>query len=186
MKNRTSIFAATFLGFAVLAPLGACMSSNDGGTGTAGTSGGGSAGTGGPAGGAGTGGHAGGAGTGGASANCSAGGSTGGSSELANFDTMRMIVAAQCGGPGCHNDTQTPHFADDANLYATLTTYVSTMCGNRVLVKPCAPDESAFYLAQRGLCGTLDKMPKGCSDLCTPDNYLEGIRQWIANGAPKQ
>lgn len=75
---------------------------------------------------------------------------------------------------------------DDASLYTTLTTFVSPMCGNRVLVKPCAPDESAFYLAQRGQCGTLDKMPKGCVDLCTPDNYLEGVRQWIANGAPKE
>jgi hypothetical protein len=176
MKNRISICAATFIGLAVLAPLGGCMSSELG-TGTGGTSGGGSSGN------AGSGGHAGG---GGAPVNCSAGGSTGGSSALANWDTMRMIVQQQCGGPGCHNDTQTPHFVDDANLYATLTTYVSTMCGNRVMVKPCFPEESAFYLAQRGECGTLEKMPKGCSDLCTPDSYLEGIRQWIANGAPKQ
>ncbi len=180
MKKRTSILVATFLGLAVVAPLGACMPGNDG-TGTAGTSGGGSSGNAGTAGAAG---GAGAAGTGGA--NCNAGGSTGGSSDLANFDTIRMIVQVQCGGPGCHNDTQTPHLVDDANLYTTLTTFVSTMCGNRLLVNPCSPEESAFYLAQRGQCETLERMPKGCVDLCTPDDYLQGIWQWISNGAPKQ
>jgi hypothetical protein len=28
-------------------------------------------------------------------------------------------------------------------------------------------------------------MPFGCVDQCTPPDYLEGIRQWILNGAPK-
>jgi hypothetical protein len=26
-------------------------------------------------------------------------------------------------------------------------------------------------------------MPLGCVDNCTPADYLEGVRQWIANGA---
>jgi hypothetical protein len=29
-------------------------------------------------------------------------------------------------------------------------------------------------------------MPKGCVDNCTPPDYLDGIKQWIAAGAPKQ
>jgi hypothetical protein len=96
-----------------------------------------------------------------------------------------MIVQLQCGGGGCHNEGQPP-LLFDGDLYARLTTYVSARCGNRLLVKPCAPDESAFYLAQAGRCGAgLERMPKGCVDLCTPDNYLEGIRQWIASGAPR-
>jgi len=182
MKNRSSLTAAMFMGLTVLVAAGACTSNGDtGATGGAGSGGSpGGAGTG--AGRAGSGGTAG----GGASASCSAGHSGGSPSDLADFATVRMIVQVQCGGPGCHNDSQSPHMVDDANLYATLTTFVSPRCGNRVLVKPCAPEESAFYLAQRGQCGTLDKMPKGCTDLCTPDNYLEGVRQWIANGAPKQ
>jgi len=28
-------------------------------------------------------------------------------------------------------------------------------------------------------------MPFGCMDQCTPPDYLEGIRQWILNGAPQ-
>jgi hypothetical protein len=180
MKKRTSIFVAMFLrmalrmafGLTVVAPLGACMSSGDGAGGTGGTSGG-------------TGGHAGGAGTGGAGpANCGAGGSAGGS-DLANYATMMFIVSASCGGPGCHNDTQTPKLFE-GDLYTTLTTYKAAKCGNRFLVNPCSPNDSAFYLAQMGQCAGLDRMPKGCVDNCTPDNYLEGIRQWIANGAPRQ
>jgi len=80
---------------------------------------------------------------------------------------------------------------DATKLYTTLTTYKSKRCGNFFLVKPGAPQESAFYLAQKGgLCKDadtskkpLDQMPFGCSDGCTPDDYLEGVRQWIANGA---
>ena len=55
-----------------------------------------------------------------------------------------------------------------------------------MLVKPCAPEESAFYLAQMGQCGDLAQMPFGCDpkyDNCTPAEKLEGLRQWIANGA---
>jgi hypothetical protein len=124
-------------------------------------------------------------GTGGTgSASCSAGGA-GGSSDKADYATMRLVVTT-CGGPGCHNDSTQPTLVDDANLYATLTTYKSALCGGRVLVKRCAPEESAFYLAQKGECGAgLPQMPLGCVDLCTPPDYLEGIRQWIAKGAPQ-
>ena len=52
-----------------------------------------------------------------------------------------------------------------------------------MLVKPCAPEESAFYVAQKGTCGDVPQMPFGCLpefDNCTPADKLEGIRQWIA------
>jgi hypothetical protein len=107
-------------------------------------------------------------------------------SPLGNWATMREIVGVTCGGGGCHNDNTMPMMVDDATLYTTLTTYKATKCGNRLLVKPGAPQESAFYLAQAAMCGsTLARMPSGCVDNCTPDEYLEGIRQWIAAGAPK-
>ena len=62
-----------------------------------------------------------------------------------------------------------------------------------MLVKPCEPDESAFYRAQAGPCEgvggmALAQMPFGCMPEyanCTPADKLEGIRQWIANGAPR-
>jgi len=80
----------------------------------------------------------------------------------------------------------------DAALYTLLTTYVSKSeesdtCKGKVLVKPCHPEESSFYLSQAGMCGTLAIMPNGCRpeyDNCTPNDMLEGIRQWIAKGAP--
>lgn len=100
---------------------------------------------------------------------------------------MHEIVFTLCGGSGCHQPGDTPPaLLDDAKLYSTLTTFVSKKCGNRVLVKPGSPEDSAFYLAQAGQCGSsLAKMPFGCVDQCTPPDYLEGIRQWILNGAPK-
>jgi hypothetical protein len=106
---------------------------------------------------------------------------------LANFATMHEIVFTLCGGSGCHQPGDTlPTLLDDAKLYSTLTSYVAKKCGNRVLVKPGSPEDSAFYLAQAGRCGdTLSRMPFGCVDQCTPPDYLEGIRQWIQNGAPK-
>jgi hypothetical protein len=61
-------------------------------------------------------------------------------------------------------------------------------CGQRLLVKPCAPEESAFYLAQAGLCPDVPQMPFGCTpayDNCTPADKLEGVRQWILKGARK-
>ena len=76
----------------------------------------------------------------------------------------------------------------DADLYNTLTTYKTTKCGQRVLVKPCSPDESAFVIAQAGTCGDVLQMPFGCApqyDNCTSADKLEGIRQWIANGAQR-
>ena len=81
----------------------------------------------------------------------------------------------------------------DAELYSKLTTYKPLKCADRVLVKPCAPDDSSFYRALAGTCEgvggiALAQMPFGCLpqfDSCTPADKLEGIRQWIANGAPR-
>ena len=116
-----------------------------------------------------------------------AGADSGGGSPYANFATVREIVLFKCGGAGCHSGEREPRLVDEAKLYSTLTTYVSPRCSSRVLVKPGSPEESAFYLAQKGLCGTnLPQMPLGCIDNCTPSDYLEGVRQWIANGASQQ
>jgi hypothetical protein len=110
-----------------------------------------------------------------------------GASPLANFAAVREIVSNTCGGAGCHQTGDTPPalLVDDAKLLSTLTTFVSKQCGNRVLVKKGAPKESAFYLAQAGECGKdLARMPLGCVDRCIPKDYLDGVWQWIENGAP--
>lgn len=147
-------------GDGVLAPLGACTADNESRGGSGGAS------------------------TGGASA-------TGGASQYANFATVTQIVQVKCGGSGCHSGGgQAPLLlgVDNATLLSTLKSYVVKDCGNHVLVKPGSPDDSAFYLVQKGACGQkLPQMPLGCSDeTCTPPDYVEGVRQWIANGALAQ
>jgi hypothetical protein len=164
---------------------GSISSGSRGGGDTASQSGSGGANDGGAAGH----GTSGGAGIGGSSATGGSFGAGGSSSTLANFATVREIVSVTCGGTSCHQAGDTPPtlLVDDAKLYSTLTTFVSKKCGNRVLVNPGSPQDSAFYLAQAGLCGaTLSRMPFGCVDRCTPADYLEGVRQWIANGATQQ
>jgi hypothetical protein len=114
---------------------------------------------------------------------------------LANWANVKDVVNNTCFGSDCHTTGDQQPFLlglsaaplADADLYSKLTTYKTTLCGQRALVKPCSPDESAFYLAQAGMCGDVPTMPFGCDpmfDNCTPADKLEGIRQWIANGAP--
>lgn len=172
MKVCVSFFVRAIPVFALLPAVAACPGTLD--TGAGGSSG---------------------SGGGGGSAMVACGGSSG-TSTLATWANVRDVVDNTCFGSDCHvQGERTPTLLGlnsaplgDATLYSTLTTYTTTLCMARQLVKPCAPDESAFYLAQAGMCGaTLPYMPFGCSPAyqnCTSADKLEGIRQWIANGAP--
>jgi hypothetical protein len=134
-------------------------------------------------------------------------GGAAGTSALANWAAVRSIVdgttggQVSCQGADCHTtgDRQpymiglTGPLSDD-DLYTTLTTFVAPRCGNRVMVKPCDPDGSAFWRAQAGMCEglppmvPLPRMPFGCRpeyDQCTSPDQLDGIRQWIATGASR-
>jgi hypothetical protein len=216
MKSSTSILLGSLSVAAACALFGACASDDPAAGGQAGAGGSaagmstGGAGSGGQAtggagsstGGAGSGGQAtagggqatgggGSAGQAGSAGSSSAAGSAGaaGASTKANWTTMQFIVNNSCAGGGCHSGETKPALVGVMPdvLYTTLTTYKAALCGNRPLVTPGNPDESAFYLAQAGLCGAaFGKMPKGCVDNCTPPDYLDGIKQWIAAGAPKQ
>lgn len=169
---------------------GGKVGSGSGGVGSGGSGSGGTASGGSGSGGMGTGGSV--------SASGGAVGSGGGDGMpgLATWANLRDVVDNTCFGSDCHvQGEQEPILLglsaaplSDADLYAKLTTYKADMCGNRVLVKPGSPDDSAFYLAQAGKCGALPQMPFGCTpayDNCTPMDKLEGIRQWIAAGATK-
>jgi hypothetical protein len=127
--------------------------------------------------------------SGAAGASCSPA-ATGGSAGSATWTDVKTVVGFYCGGTGCHNNGQMPNLFPDTDtaLYTTLMTYKVTKCGGRVLVKPCAPDDSAFYRAQSDptKCEMLPQMPFGCGGgNCTQPDDLEIVRQWIAAGAPK-
>jgi hypothetical protein len=170
---RTSALLVVFSG------LGACLptepaSQGSGGSGSGGSGSGGSG--------------SGGSGSGGSGSGGSCSSSSGSSS--ATFSQMKVVIGFYCGGAGCHNENQAPNlFPDnDATLYRTLTEYKVKDCGGRVLVKPCAPEESAFYRVQTSsaMCDPVPRMPFGCGEgSCTSADDLEDVRQWIARGAPK-
>jgi len=184
MKVRLPPFARRFVCLALVSHLAAsCAGSTDVQVGSGGHSGTGSGGN---------------TGTGG-TVSCAAGGSSG-TSALATWDNVKDVVSGGnpggCYGSDCHiqGDRQPYLLAlaaaplSDADLYNKLTTYKTMKCGQRLLVKPCAPEESAFYLAQAGRCSDLPQMPFGCNPVyqnCTPDDKLEGVRQWILKGAPR-
>jgi hypothetical protein len=128
-------------------------------------------------------------------------GGASGTSTLATWANVRDIIEPAvplggCYGADCHREGEREPILleasgttrlSDAALYQKLMTYRTVKCGGRVLVKPCAPEDSSFYLAQTNACGDLLQMPFGCVpayDNCTPADKLEGLRQWIANGAP--
>jgi hypothetical protein len=181
MKGRFSVFRVS-LTLVALGTIGACLPDAHVNRGTGGTSGSG--------------------GSGGVNGMVSCGGASG-TSALATWANVRSIIepdSAQpggCFGADCHRQGEREPVMvgtisdplSDTDLYNKLTTYrTSAKCGNRVLVKPCAPDDSAFYRAQAGTCGELPQMPFGCLpefENCTPADKLEGLRQWIANGAPR-
>jgi hypothetical protein len=115
-------------------------------------------------------------------------GGSGADAALANFDNVRFIVeAARCNDLSCHGGSQMPHLVDDAELHGTLLSYTVERCENRMLVVPGQPDSSALPMLLKDGCGVIPRMPLGCvsSNLCVPDNYIAGIEQWIAAGAPE-
>ncbi|HEY6475791.1 MAG TPA: hypothetical protein VI456_04365, partial [Polyangia bacterium] len=129
----------------------------------------------------------------GGSGNAATGGA--GASPYANFATIQQIVQLRCGGSSCHNSgLQNPMFQDDSNLYSALTTDKAPDCMNYLLVKAGDPTQSAMYLAISGACPCVPQMPDGCTGgdpngptySCLPPDYIEGVRQWIANGASQQ
>ena len=125
-------------------------------------------------------------------------------SDKATWENVKFIVNGDpyagggCFGSDCHTQGDREPYLfglnsvplSDADLYTKLTTYTSKTetCAGRPLITPCQPDQSLFYKIQTGGCGDLEQMPFGCKpeyDNCTPADKLEGLRQWIAKGAPR-
>ncbi|HEY3498722.1 MAG TPA: hypothetical protein VGK73_28720 [Polyangiaceae bacterium] len=171
--------------------------------GSAGTTGGGGAGMGGTAGsaagagGATSGGSAGAAGLSGQAGTAGSGGSAGaaagtagsaGFTLTATFDGVATYMQQNCGLPKCHGgapDGPDLIFVDRSTLYNILTTRKVMPCGDRLIVSPGKPEESAILMLPNWEC-TDFVMPQGCiEDPCLPEADLATIRAWIAAGAPQ-
>jgi len=131
----------------------------------------------------------------------------GGAQVPATFDTVITVLTTNqisCIGSDCHGgvDTRIDLRPDEMRpaemLYNRLTTQMSELCG-KLIVSPGYPDQSALVQVLTTGCGTvtpgcligtecIPRMPLECTEGvdCIPPDYIEAIRQWIANGAPLQ
>lgn len=80
---------------------------------------------------------------------------------------------------------------NDETIYQQLLDTAIERCGNRKLLAPGDPDNSALYLVLNGTCGGVGKMPLGCYEdefynYCTDSADRERLRLWIAAGAPQE
>jgi hypothetical protein len=184
MKNRSSIFVATVTGLVSLSALLGCIPADPVANGTGGMKGG-------------SGGQMGSGGSTSSGGSTGSGGSSGsgGSAGKATFSAVRSLMKTTCAVGGCHDGGFPPVLLDDNNLYATLTSYESGGCESNKLVKPGSPDESAMAILVKGECGRISRMPYNCDlckandsscSQCLSNDVTDGIRQWIADGAPQQ
>lgn len=130
------------------------------------------------------------------------GGTTGGAEIAATFETAVIVFTTNqptCTSADCHGGH--PGAIDlrpDEELYERLTTTSSEVCGN-LIVNPGSPDQSALVQVLTTGCGNvapqcsigtecIPRMPLECTEGfdCIPPNYIEALRQWIANGAPPE
>ncbi len=196
MKFRLSSFIAAAI-VAILSPLPGCTGTADDtdGEGTGGsepgsTSVGGSTSTGVGAGG--SGGQSSGDPTGSTSVSTggAGGGSTGSGSGIPpTFETVQFVIQnATCFGAACHNDDMNPlNLRIDGGLHMRLTSRISKNCGDIPIVNPGKPEESALIKILKGPCGPTPRMPVECVNegdaRCIPDDYIQAMSQWIADGA---
>ncbi|WP_437499155.1 hypothetical protein [Sorangium sp. So ce1099] len=117
-----------------------------------------------------------------------AGGSTGsGSGVEPTFETVKFVIEnVTCFGAGCHNDEMNRlDLQLDEDLHTRLVSHMTEDCGP--LVDTANPQESALIKILKGPCGSTPRMPLECVNdgdaKCVPDDYIEAMTQWIADGA---
>lgn len=118
----------------------------------------------------------------------------------ATFATVRDMfnmgsgAVSSCVSAPCHGDmgmappVNPLSLQAGANLYRTMTTYVSHACGDIPLIVKGKPQESALIkIMEPTACGTGSyRMPFLCVDeQCMPADYMAAISAWIANCAPE-
>jgi len=118
-----------------------------------------------------------------------------------NFETM-VVVATQnplnCSSSDCHGGFEGRLDLREATLYESVTSWSSEVCGKPV-ISPGDPDGSALIQVLTTGCGNvtpdcmigtecIPRMPLECVDGvdCIPPEYIDALRQWITNGAPRE
>jgi len=115
-----------------------------------------------------------------------------------NFETM-VVVATQnplnCSSSDCHGGVEERLDLRQTGLYDELLSWNSELCGKPV-ISPGNPDNSALIQVLTTGCGDvkpdcvigtecIPRMPLECEEGvdCIPPDYIEALRQWIADGA---
>lgn len=141
--------------------------------------------------------------TGGTATGTSTTGDSGPLPPSPTFRTMRDVInfsSISCLGSDCHGGVEGRlNLRDDAMLYERLTTWTSELCGNKLVVNPSNPDQSAILDVLTTGCGNVSpnclvgtecipQMPMKCTPGfdCIGADYVDNLRQWIAAGAPPQ
>lgn len=112
------------------------------------------------------------------------GGSAGAAGGSPLFAKVSTIFGKNCGIVGCHADEETPHFAADALLYATLTANtVLAECGYTKLIEPGDPSKSALVRLINRQCDGFIMPPTCKTNPCLPAADLATLTDWIQAGA---
>jgi hypothetical protein len=107
------------------------------------------------------------------------------------FTTVSSLLNTTCGVSTCHGTGVGAHMPTLTNtnpqtLHTNLTTFMVPECGNKPLVDPGDPTNSAIISLVNKDCGQLF-MPASCSpqmDPCIPQADIDTLTDWIEGGAP--
>jgi hypothetical protein len=109
----------------------------------------------------------------------------GGGPLVATFESVQdNVFTPSCAVSGCHVGAAAPQGLqlDAANSYASLVNVASGEVGSLDRVEPGDPDNSYVIQKLEGRAAVGERMPLGGPYL--PQETIDVIRQWIADGAP--
>jgi hypothetical protein len=97
---------------------------------------------------------------------------------------QRGLFQPRCGvgGAACHGDDPQRDLDLLVDPYRALVDVPSVEDPSVLRVKPGDPEQSLLFQALRGPVGAVAQMPPGAA---LPDDVIEGVRLWIAAGAPE-
>lgn len=122
-----------------------------------------------------------------------AGASNSGQNPAPTFETVKAVMDFGCYGAQCHDLEEHPlHLkGTDEEIIETMKTHMVQKCDGALVVNTASPADSALVRVLSGACGDIPRMPPTCmgcdqypdNTSCIPDDYIQAIQQWIADGA---